>query len=242
MVFEQGLSQGGTTLDAGMMLVCRPEYDPPRGPTYANYLPAIPTCDTNNIPDCVRILRMALNRGNQHVVRLIGDGQTVLNMKNLKRRRPAMHAGIWIDPADMHAFAHSTYAGHYLFWDAIGQACKKRLQRKRVEPHPKDLDDDKFDIHKVFVLVMYISIMVYFHEILGLEAMRSAAGLHRRVQHNAGLKVLYYFALLHGGPICLWWRGFRSNDGAIMDGMWQWYYHLHRAAHKTNYSNVYEIK
>ena len=115
-----------------MLLVARPEYDPPGGPTYVSFPPALPRCDTNNIPDCVRILRYAANRGDHLVTRLIGDGQTVLNLKNIKRRRPEKYAGIWIDPADMHAYAHSIYAGHYLFWDALGNACSIRLQRKRI--------------------------------------------------------------------------------------------------------------
>ena len=111
-----------------------------------------------------------------------------------------------------------------------------------LQAHPKDLEEDKFEQHKVFVLVMYLAIITYFHGLFGSDVMASASQLFARVQHHGGLKVLYYFMLLHGGPICLWWRATRSNDGAVLDRMWQWYYHMHRASHKTNYACISIIR
>ena len=43
--------------------------------------------------------------------RIIGDGQTILMLKNVKVKRPERYKSIWVDPADMHAFGHSIYAG-----------------------------------------------------------------------------------------------------------------------------------
>ena len=43
--------------------------------------------------------------------RVIGDGQTVIMLKNCKKARPERYRSIWVDPADMHAFGHSIYAG-----------------------------------------------------------------------------------------------------------------------------------
>ena len=47
--------------------------------------------------------------------RCCGDGQSVVQWKELKKSDPDRYRWLMIDPADMHAFAHAIYGGHILF-------------------------------------------------------------------------------------------------------------------------------
>jgi hypothetical protein len=229
-------------VDAAMVLLRRPDWTPFR-PTWMKILEPLPKCDTNNKKDIVRMLNHAVSRPEEPlVVRVVGDGQSVINFKQAKATRKERYGNIWIDPADMHAFAHCVYAGHSLFWTCFSEACAKRLQRRHIEAHPVNLDDDRFDHHKMFVLVQYCAIMAYLHTIFPMEVMLDPVRLMRAVQHNAGLLVLSQFALIHGSPIATWVRAVRSNDGLQLDELWQYYYHLHRASHKTTYSCISIIR
>ena len=116
MQFLKGLwmEQVSMVLGAAMnvlILVTRPEYDPPSA-TFVNYQDCIPDCDTKTYRDNMRIMLWVMVATVGYCVRrVIGDGQSVLMWKNLKKKRPERYKSIWIDPADMHAYAHSIYAG-----------------------------------------------------------------------------------------------------------------------------------
>ena len=64
--------------------------------------------------------------------------------------------------------------------------------------HPTDLEDDKFDGHKVFDLIVFLAMMMFFAEIFPPEAVSDPVRLLSLVRHNAGLTVLFYYALMHG--------------------------------------------
>ena len=75
------------------------------------------------------------------------------------------------------------------------------LQRGRIEEHPTDLEDDKFDGHKVFDLIVFLAIMIYFTETFGEDVVKDPIRLLSAVRHNAGLTVLFYYALMHGNSV-----------------------------------------
>jgi hypothetical protein len=68
------------------------------------------------------------------VRRVIGDGQTIRNLKNLKVANPGRYRAMWIDVADMHGYAHAVYGGHMLFYDCLLKPCATVLQRRHIEP------------------------------------------------------------------------------------------------------------
>jgi hypothetical protein len=55
-------------------------------------------------------------------------------MKSLKADRAGRYRALWIDVADMHAYAHALYAGHGLFYFCLLQPCAVVLQRKHIQP------------------------------------------------------------------------------------------------------------
>ena len=63
------------------------------------------------------------------------------------------------------------------------------------------MEDDKFDGHKIFDLIIYLAVLIYFQELFGDELLGDSARLHPAVSHNGGLLVLYYYALMHGAMI-----------------------------------------
>ena len=84
---------------------------------------------------------------------------------------------------------------------------------RHIEEFPKDLQDDIFEAHKVFDLIVYLAILVFFRSIFHEDVMKSASRLYNACSPHAGLLVLYWYAFLHGQNICAWWTAQRSNDG-----------------------------
>ena len=144
-------------ISAGLYLIHRPDYT--TEPTFYSLPNPLFDCDTKAHKDTARILKHATTRKIEvhededftvkHYrplcVRLIGDGQTVLNCKNAVRLNPDKYNGVVVDAADMHAEGHSTYAGHGLFYMALLESCANAVQRRHILPHPTDLEEDKFN-------------------------------------------------------------------------------------------------
>ena len=210
-------------LEGAAALVARPDYE--TEPTFVTYLPAIPRCDTLSVPDNRRVLAELVSHSPGSLVRrVIGDGQTVQRLRTLKKANPERYRWLWIDPADMHAYAHAIYSGHIVFWDCLLLHCKEKLGRRHIEQRPYDLSDDKFEAHKVFNLVVYLAIVVFFSEIFDKDVLRSSSRTFDACSGHAGLLTLHWFAYLHGQNVCSWWMAQRSNDGGELDKLWLWYY------------------
>ena len=238
------LSVPGDALAGALLAVSRPQYN--TDPTFVEYQDAVPDCDTNSYKDVVKMLSFLMRLTVGCLVRrVVGDGQTVLMLKNVKCKRPDRYKSTWIDLADMHCFAHSIYAGdnnmlphvvnkwrlivwcklvcavctvgHFLFWQCFLQACANKLQRRTMEENPKNLEEDKFERHKVFDLIVFLATMVFFVKHFPREVVASPARLSQLCSRHAGLMVMFQYAFTHGCPILSWWTATRSNRFSVCD-------------------------
>ena len=56
-----------------------------------------------------------------------------------------------------------------MFYDCFLEKCASVLHRNAVEANPQDLQDDRFNLHKNFNLVVGAAVLVYFSKHLSKD-------------------------------------------------------------------------
>lgn len=121
-------------------LVGRPPHDP-GGPTPVDFLPPLENTDTKSYLDMVRIVHWATRHVHdvyspQRLLALVllGDGQSVLRMRDLKRKYPAQYKHVLVLNGGFHSFAHFMFATQYLWWKSMCAAALPSRRRRRRAP------------------------------------------------------------------------------------------------------------
>ena len=105
-----GGAAGGVTIkEPKQKLLARPAVDPGGG-TYLTWLRPLPHCDTKSYADMIRIVAWCVRHlgAVQLVLILLGDGQTVLRMRDLKRKQPSLYKHVC--NGGFHSHAHFMFA------------------------------------------------------------------------------------------------------------------------------------
>ena len=101
-------------------LLARPPYDP-GGATYLTWLRPLPWCDTKSYKDMLRIVQWVVQWLGfvPLVLILLGDGQTVLRLRDLKRKHPATYKHVLVCNDGFHSMAHFMMAVLRLWWECF---------------------------------------------------------------------------------------------------------------------------
>ena len=95
-----------TQVEITTALLCRPSTDP-GGKTYLRFLPVLPSTDTKSYVDLIKIVaHLTKELGAAIVLVVLGDGQTVLRLRDLKKKYGAAYRHVLIANGHFHSFAH----------------------------------------------------------------------------------------------------------------------------------------
>ena len=101
-------------------LLARPSHDP-GGATYLTWLRPLPWTDTKSYQDMIKIIAWLVNflQCVPLVLIVLGDGQTVLRLRDLKRKHPAMYKHVLVCNDGFHSHAHFMFAVFRIWWDCF---------------------------------------------------------------------------------------------------------------------------
>ena len=236
------LPAGFTNLEALHAVLSRPNSDP-GGPSYVVPLPPLLNADTKSYVDMLTILDWLCTfiNGIPLVLHIIGDGQTCLRMRDLKRLYPNYYKHVLIGNGHFHSSAHFQFSCCTVWWLCLLSMLAAHLGKDLVGPDIKDLTHNTH-MHTLQLLsVVTVSILVYLQRHVTDPApalFLQNPALYATLVENAGGVVLLQF-LRHGGlPTIFWQRAGRAMDGALMDDLHCLGIHLFRAGHKTSSSEI----
>ena len=220
-----------TVGDVLRALLSRPNHDPGGG-TYTTYILPLLNCDTKAYTDMVRIIDWMHHHlgGIPVVLQVIGDGQSVLRMRDLKRLYPDTYQHVLVSNGHFHSSAHFQFAVCTMWWLPLLCFCCSLLGKTMVGPDIKNLVNNTFKHTYDALMVVTIAIFVYFIEHVTEpppELFFSNPVLYiSLISANVSGTVLAEF-LRHGGiPTMFWKRSARAQDGATVDDLHCLAFHL----------------
>ena len=242
-----------STTAAILALLSRPNADP-GGPTYLTYMhPPLLDTDTKSYEDKIKIVEWCEKYIGliPLILHLIGDGQSCLRLRDLKRKFPDLYKHVLIGNGHMHSGAHSSFADVFLWWWALLCMCMETIGkaerladgtlRGTVLPTVKSLERNSVEHTLQGLLPVTIAIIVFFstHVTSPPPALFLADPvMYFSLIENAGGIVLAQFLRHSGLPTLFWQRGTRAMEGGTLDDLHCLALHKFRCAHKTSSSQI----
>ena len=251
-VAQKGFN-ASAVIDFVRALLSRPNVDP-GGPTYTTFLKPLLDCDTKSYDDIIRIVDWAENHigGVPLVLLLLGDGQSVLRMRDLKRLYPDLYKHVLVANGPFHSGAHLQFACLFLWDKPLLHTCFVAIGKREwndrdkvwtgvIPPRIKNLEHNSAD-HTLqgslaVTVAIYVFLCCHITQPPPSLLLRDPA-LYTALVENAGVKVLVEY-LRHAGLPMLWWqRTCRSADGIRLDHLHALAIHIFRCAHKTSSAQI----
>ena len=241
-----------STRTAMETLLSRPNDDPGHA-TYLIFMNPLLWVNTAAYVDLIRIVHwcMSFLACTPLILHLIGDGASVLMLRNLKRMHPEQYKHVVIGNGHMHSGAHSQFADITLWWWAllctcmvtIGKVeqCEDGTFKGTVRPSIKSLEANAVEHTQQALLAVSVAIIVFFTTRVKSPPpelfLSDPIAYFARIQNASGI-VLYQFLRHSGLPTLVWQRGTRGREGATLDDLHCLALHKFRCAHKTNSSEI----
>lgn len=229
-----------TVVDWLLILAARPHHQCSKTPVVIHK----PLCarDTNCYDDIQSVWSWILQKFPEAVVIVVhSDGQCNGMFGNAKGIRPERYEACVPMAADMHAEGHvGVYATHELFFECLGKPVSDELGFEKILKKVMDLDKDRFSNHKDFQQALGVACKAVLVMAYGFGAFSDVRRLEQMVATTPGHTVIFYYALMAGGPSLMWQRAQRSDRMMRLNECWSWGFHAARATHKTNYQ-VYSV-
>jgi hypothetical protein len=241
-----------TTRDAMARMLSRPP-DDPGGATYLTFMQPLCWVNTASYEDMIRIVAWAVNFlcCTPLILHLIGDGQSVLRLRDLKRMHPDRYKHVLIGNGHFHSGGHSGFADVTLWWSCLLCRCMSLIGkvevladgslRGTVQPGIASLEGNSVEHVQQGILAVTVAILVYFTtkvtspppELFFSEPVAYLA----RIENATGV-VLAEFLRHVGLPTLFWQRGTRGREGSTLDDLHCLALHKFRCAHKTSSSQI----
>ena len=203
--------------DGVILLVNRPNYKPD-GATHMTFGQCIPKCDTKTPAEIVRTLaQMEAWNPEADIYINVSDGQSAINETSVRRKFPHRYRKHLTMSALMHVFGHDGGGKNFCYWPAMTEQCSWWLEKRHVQEHFKNFNEDRWDHLKNFLAEVECAVQLFFDLHFTPESMDSWDVMFNSYKHNATLTVMMYFSLHVGTPHIGWMRGNRCNRGDIHD-------------------------
>lgn len=155
------------------------------------------------------------------VLKLLGDGQSVLRLRDLKRLFPHMYKHVLVTNGPFHSAAHFSFSVLYLWDKPLLSRCWILLGKEDVlGPNIKNLEHNSAEHARqgVFAVVAAIWMYLFVHVKSPSPALlRRSPTLYLSHVQNAGGIVLLQFLRHAGCPVMFWQRSARAMDGVMLD-------------------------
>ena len=241
-----------TSREAMERLLSRPN-DDPGGATYLTFMPPLLRVNTQSYVDLINIVAWAVSflGCTPLVLHLIGDGQSVLRLRDLKRLHPERYKHVLIGNGHFHSGAHSVFADVTLWWWCLLCMCMLNINKVSrdadgkftgtVRPDIASLEGNAVEHTQQALLAVTVAIIVFFttkvtHPPPELFLSNPIAYLSR-IENATGI-VLAEFLRHSGLPTLVWQRGTRGREGRTLDDLHCLALHKFRCAHKTSSSQI----
>ena len=200
-----------------VVLLRRPAVDP-GGPTHLNFLPVLPRTDTKSYRDMISIIaHLEHHLGKSFVLVVMGDGQTVLRLRDLKKKFGSLYKHVLIANGNFHSFSHFLFAAHEMFFDAFTCWAARLLGKTRLFVKVlKDLENNNY--YHVLELFLPLTSAIYVYLVKHVTHPPAHLFLthpeaYLRQVGSAGGIVLLQFVLWAGAPTLRWHHTGRAGDG-----------------------------
>ena len=159
--------------NAMVRLLSRPNDDPGRA-TYLTFMPPLLWTNTQSYVDMIKIVDWAVGfiGCTPLVLHLIGDGQSVLRLRDLKRLHPDRYKHMLIGNGHFHSGAHSQFADVTLWWWCLLCTCMVTIGKIQVNddgsytgtvrPKIKSLEANTAEHTQQALLAVAVAIIVFF--------------------------------------------------------------------------------
>jgi len=237
--------------DAMGRLLSRPNTGPVVA-CYLTFMPPLLWVNTQSYVDLIRIVAWAVDYCGctPLVLHLIGDGQSVLRLRDLKRLHPQRYKHVLIGNGHLHSGAHSVFADITLWWWCILCTCMLAINKAQrdgagfkgtVLPDIHSLEGNAVLHTQEGILAVTVAIIVYFTTCVKSptpELFLSDPIVYMSQVQNATGIVLVEFLRHVGFPTLMWQRATRGREGVTLDDLHCLALHKHRCAHKTSSSQI----
>ena len=238
--------------EAMVRLLSRPN-DDPGAATYLTFMPPLLFVNTQSYVDMIRIIAWAVSFVGcaPLILHLIGDGQSVLRLRDLKRLHPQRYKHVLIGNGHFHSGAHSVFADVTLWWWCLLCMCMltiNKVQRDAdgkfsgtVRPNIGSLEGNSVLHTQQALLAVTVAIIVFFTTKVTSPPpelfLSNPIAYLARIENATGI-VLAEFLRHSGVPTLIWQRGTRGREGATLDDLHCLALHKFRCAHKTSSSQI----
>ena len=241
-----------STIDGMQRLLSRPADDPVR-PTYLTFMTPLLWVNTQSYIDMIKIVNWCMGyiMCGTLILHMIGDGQSVLRLRDLKRMHPLRYRHVLIGNGHFHSGAHSMFADVTLWWWCLLCRCMVTIGKVSVEddgtfkgtvrPGIRSLESNAVEHTQHGLLAVTVAIMVF----LTTKVTSPPPSLFHsnpiayisRVNNASGI-VLCQFLRHSGLPTLFWQRGTRGREGSTLDDLHCLALHKFRCAHKTSSTQI----
>jgi hypothetical protein len=166
-----------------------------------------------------------------------------MTFKSIKVQRPDRYGHIILLPGGMHESIHTlVYAGQHSYSECLTMNISDAMGFKKIDKRPQDLEQDKADAHKNFLLA--IACCCKFLLIQKYGATMTSKRMQTAVvaSGDAGDMVMFFFNLQVGEQLIKYQHATRASQGNTMDACKNWMAFLGWANHKTTYNRVHIIR
>ena len=206
----------------------------PGGPSEFDILEPLMKCNTMSYDDSVKIeAHLAGHSGAERVVDIaLGDGQSVILLKNMKRRWPRQYARWVIAVGGFHEHAHSMFGLNEMFWCCLVCWCLAAMRITKVFAVTKDLEHNNYAHVQQAHHAMTIAIMAYLVQDVVAPPpsllLRSPELYLQQVESATGVVLVRYLQYA-GFPILQWQRAAREGDGSKLKKLFAYSHHVFRS-------------
>ena len=241
-----------STRAAMVQLLSRPNDDPGRA-TYLTFMPPLLWVNTQSYVDLIKIVAWAVSflGCTPLILHLIGDGQSVLRLRDLKRLHPERYKHVLVGNGHFHSGAHSVFADLTLWWWCLLCTCMLTINKVKrdgdgkltgtVLPNIKSLEGNSVRHTQEALLAVTVAIIVFFTTKVTSPPpelfLSNPTAYLSRIENASGI-VLAEFLRHAGLPTLMWQRGTRGREGVTLDDLHCLALHKFRCAHKTSSSQI----
>ena len=247
-----GGQRPASTRVAMQRLLSRPN-DDPGGATYLTYMTPLPHVNTQSYVDLIAIVAWCVSWlcYTPLILHLIGDGQSVLRLRDLKRLHPQRYKHVLIGNGPFHSGSHSAFADVTLWWWCLLCTCMVAIGKVQVDsdgkftgtvrPKIKSLESNATGHVQQALLAVTVAIVVFFATKVTQPPpelfFSNPTAYLARIQNASGVVLAEFFRHV-GGPTLIWQRGTRGREGTTLDDLHALALHKFRCAHKTSSSQI----
>jgi hypothetical protein len=211
----------------------------PGGPSDFDILEPLEKTNTMSYDDFVKITAHCEKHSDEESVVEVGwaDGQSVIGLKNLKKRWPLRYAKWVLGVGGFHEHAHTMFAITTMFWLCYLCWCLAFLGIERVLPVTKNLEHNAYSHHQnAHHIVMLGTLAFLVQDVVNPPpALLFRLGIDVYLQYvaSAGGIVLCRYLQYGGFPVVQWQRTARDAAYEKVVPLFAYSFHLYRSvAHK----------